>query len=547
MILPFILVGAFFMHVETKKYLIETLEMENSTTGISGYGEHSYVGSDKGENEEQGEGIGREEENVEEEIGGEEGKKDGGIGRQEEKEEGGEDGDGNEDNDEEEGKEGGGEEEEGGKEKGGVVNEKEGNGHEGEDYSAHPSWLQRKGVGFKNYKEGRSSACSLTSWSPWAQASNSPSCSQKKEYRKRKCKQGRKSCPPVRCGNKKLKEFQSKPSTCCNWGAWAEWSLPEHKCVDSQVQRKRVCKNSDASSGFYSMLAKCTIEDCRKGPGPLDDTETKIMPGVPCCAWSTWMEWSTPNNICVSSQVTRKRVCESTAKSASPYAANRMICTLESCNQGHGAAQDTETKEIVGVSCCGWSTWGDWSTPADTCVDSQVKRKRNCLSSANKSKFSAAQVSCTVDDCKEGFNPPVDAETKEVKAVPCCNWSSWEEWSTPQDKCVDSEIKRKRECVKSSLSNAHSRSPEMCPAEFCQQHSKLLDRETKIVTGVNCCTWSSWVNVGPCNVSCGTGAQKRVRECQGGNYCTLQSCQGTNQMNYPCKKSACPASGYGRK
>ena len=24
--------------------------------------------------------------------------------------------------------------------------------------------------------------------------------------------------------------------------------------------------------------------------------------------------------------------------------------------------------------------------------------------------------SCTVDDCKEGFNPPVDAETKEVKA-----------------------------------------------------------------------------------------------------------------------------------
>jgi len=29
MILPFILVGAFFMHVETKKYLIETLGKSN--------------------------------------------------------------------------------------------------------------------------------------------------------------------------------------------------------------------------------------------------------------------------------------------------------------------------------------------------------------------------------------------------------------------------------------------------------------------------------------------------------------------------------------
>lgn len=99
----------------------------NLISGISGLGEHSYVGSDKVENEGQGE--------------------DGGTGRQQEKEEEGEEGDGKEDNDKEEEKEGGGKEEE----EGGVVNE--GNGHEGEDYSAYPSWLQRKGVGIKNYKE----------------------------------------------------------------------------------------------------------------------------------------------------------------------------------------------------------------------------------------------------------------------------------------------------------------------------------------------------------------------------------------------------------
>ena len=60
----------------------------------------------------------------------------------------------------------------------------------------------------------------------------------------------------------------------------------------------------------------------------------------------------------------------------------------------------------------------------------------------------------------------------------------------------------------------------------------------KIVDG----SWSAWSVSSPCDVTCGTGKRKQVRECtnpapSGGG----KNCEGSSQQNIPCNTGAnCP-------
>ncbi|XP_048580608.1 uncharacterized protein LOC5507741 isoform X2 [Nematostella vectensis] len=174
----------------------------------------------------------------------------------------------------------------------------------------------------------------------------------------------------------------------------------------------------------------------------------------------------------------------------------------------------------------GFSEWSQWSLCDNPCGGSVVNRTRTCTNPTPtpdgkpcKGDYLQTKLEC-IAPCKVG---PVDGR-----------WSDWSAWSRCPQACGISggaNIQRTRQC---------NNPPAMNGGEPCKGDAvevvKSCFNPCPVTGGYT--LWSSWTS---CTKTCGTGMQKRSRDCtnprpiHGG-----QNCTGDYVQTKSCKLKVCP-------
>ncbi|XP_052064146.1 receptor-type tyrosine-protein phosphatase mu-like [Mytilus californianus] len=168
----------------------------------------------------------------------------------------------------------------------------------------------------------------------------------------------------------------------------------------------------------------------------------------------------------------------------------------------------------ITVSLSDWSIWTAWGDCNATCGIGERHRTRIC--SGTCTGEAVQKESCTVQTKTDG------------------GWSSWENSGPCTGSCGNVLQKRIRFCNNPPRANCG----EYCQGEDNDYISCLLSA-CPVDGG-----WTSWISVGACPVTCGTGLQSRTR------YCTNPApenngshCQGEEYDYISCTRTACPVDG----
>uniref|UniRef100_A0A3P8RSV1 Complement factor properdin n=1 Tax=Amphiprion percula TaxID=161767 RepID=A0A3P8RSV1_AMPPE len=134
-----------------------------------------------------------------------------------------------------------------------------------------------------------------------------------------------------------------------------------------------------------------------------------------------------------------------------------------------------------------------------------------------------------------------DLETCSCQGKPCPgeidgNWASWQPWGECSASCGGGERTHVRLCNSPSPSNGGR----PCPGDSSQL-SRCNTQACPVHGG-----YSEWAEWAPCSVSCGAGAQKRLRQCNnplpanGGRHCA-----GSDLETCSCQGKPCPVVSLG--
>jgi len=288
---------------------------------------------------------------------------------------------------------------------------------------------------------------------------------------------------------------QSKPCALkapgsCVVSDWGDWSPCQHTCGQSTptTRIRTVLKAATEGGGCddeLSQKASCSAAEC-----PED------------CVWSDWNDWDGCAETCGDAHKTRGRdellprfgglPCRGPSNQSAP-------CDLPAC-----------------PSDCVMGPWGDWLACSQSCSGGTATRFRNVKKSAaggatceHKTEQSAA---CCNEEC------PVD-----------CELGMWSEWTECTATCGGSGISNRTrpvtvEPVGGGLACDLVTEKRECGGDPCP-----VD-----------CVWSEWSAWKDCPVTCGSGAQERLRVEKNAAAAGGQNCTGMKEEVRQCEKDACP-------
>ena len=289
------------------------------------------------------------------------------------------------------------------------------------------------------------------------------------------------------------------------WGKWGELSLCSAKCGAGIQIRERFC---DSPAPLF-------------GGAPCEGPAIKEIPCVAAVKcpidgqWSKWTEYSACMAPCGEGFMTRTRICNNPVpmfggKDCPGLSVEKVKC---------------DTKIPCPING-GWGRWSIWSKCSVTCGSGLASRRRECNSPVPKFGGSFC-VGLEVEEkiCHTKVSCPINGK-----------WSVWFPWSYCSVSCGTGIKQRRRVCNNPTPQfGGHTCSGVPLEEEIC---------DTKIPCPIDG-GWGMWVVVEECNVKCGMGQGKRIRECNspfpqyGGAECV-----GPSVEIFECDtKTPCPIDG----
>ncbi|KAL8441527.1 hypothetical protein Emed_007553 [Eimeria media] len=273
----------------------------------------------------------------------------------------------------------------------------------------------------------------------------------------------------------------------CVVGPWAEWSACSVTCGGPGAQRRTREVKSRAKQGG---------SPCPK----LEETRDGCNADVPCpnhCQVGPWAEWSACSQSCGPGISVRERTVLKEPDDdgqACPELHQERRCFLASC-----------------AADCDVSEWSDWSPCGASCGGGQQTRLRHVLSVP----------------VEGGLECPVLVESRACNTFSCdggCDVGQWGEWSECSKPCEGGTKTRKRS-VKPLEDGADC--PPSVQTAPCNLHDCAVD-----------CLASEWGAWSTCNVPCGIGTQRRIREVITAPKGAGDTCPPLDQLK-PCDRGPC--------
>ncbi|KAL8437124.1 hypothetical protein Efla_007095 [Eimeria flavescens] len=273
----------------------------------------------------------------------------------------------------------------------------------------------------------------------------------------------------------------------CVVGPWAEWSACSVTCGGPGAQRRTREVKSRAKQGG---------SPCPK----LEETRDGCNADVPCpnhCQVGPWEEWSACSQTCGPGISVRERTV-----------------LKEPDDEGQACPELHQERRCFLASCaadCAVSEWSDWSPCGAPCGGGQQTRQRHVLSVP----------------VENGLECPTLVESRACNTFSCdggCDVGQWGEWSECSKPC-EGGTKTRTRSVKPLEDGAD------CPPSIqtapCNLHDCAVD-----------CLASEWGAWSTCNVPCGIGTQRRIREVIRAPKGAGDSCPPLDQLK-PCDRGPC--------
>ena len=257
------------------------------------------------------------------------------------------------------------------------------------------------------------------------------------------------------------------------WGKWGGYSFCNVKCGTGIQIRERFCDSPAPKFGGAS---------CQ---GPSRE-EISCDSGVKCPIdgqWSEWTEFGLCFAPCGEGRMKRTRVCNNPTPMHGGKDCIGLSFEEQKCDTGKPCP-------ING----GWGRWTVWSKCSVTCGTGLITRRRDCDSPVPQFGGSFC-VGLNVEEkiCDTKVSCPVNGM-----------WSIWFPWSYCSASCGVGKRQRRRLCNNPApLFGGLSCDGVPLEEEICD-------------TGIPCPIaggWGAWIRVETCNVKCGVGHGKRIREC----------------------------------
>ncbi|KAL4219909.1 hypothetical protein ACF0H5_020321 [Mactra antiquata] len=259
------------------------------------------------------------------------------------------------------------------------------------------------------------------------------------------------------------------------WGGYSGWGACTRTCGTGTQSRSRSCNNPTPQHGGADCQGSATdTQNCNTNACPIDG------------AWGTWTSWDTCTVTCAGGTQERTRACDNPA---AQYGGAACV--------GH----DSETQACNTLYCPidgDWTTWGSWANCGVTCSDDPVyiNRIRACTNPAPQ--YNGA-------DCAGN-----DTDTKVCDIDPCPingEWNSWNAYGECSLTCLGGVRNRTRDCNN--------------PAPAWGGNDCVGDGWETGICNTNDCdvlppvdgNWGSWGSWQGCSATCGTGVQRRYRDC----------------------------------
>lgn len=168
----------------------------------------------------------------------------------------------------------------------------------------------------------------------------------------------------------------------------------------------------------------------------------------------------------------------------------------------------TETKNCATQKCPAWSEWSQFNSCTASCGGGSQTKTRECING------SPGQQGCIGDT----------TNTQSCNPQSCPSWSVWSPFMICSQTCGSGVQSRVRECVSGN------------PGDVGCMGDVNEERECNTET---CPHWSEWTEFSDCSVTCGSGIQRRQRECMFGEAGD-EGCIGETDDTQVCNTSECP-------
>ncbi|XP_074654579.1 SCO-spondin-like [Tubulanus polymorphus] len=375
------------------------------------------------------------------------------------------------------------------------------------------------------------------------------------------------------------------------WDKWSDWSVCSVSCGVGWKSRSRVCKDKLTDATLTQLQCygyPIEIALCQEGPCPVWDE------------WSTWGDCSS-NTTCGPGTRTRTRQCLHVGPNgAQPSDQGCLAGSKES-----GPCQVTTCSnvpiQLVGGKVYGEGRvliyndvdkrWGQVCNKNWDMNDASVVCRQLGLNDSFKDGTSLRTRKCDYPSATNGGTPcpGIDTESKPCFIKPCPVdgvWLVWSTWGQCSLSCGNGSQTRTRQCQTpqhdGKWCDGSSNETQLCNTHYCpidgiwnawtawgacdrdcdggkQQRSRSCNGP---FYGGNNCTgdetmvqdcnthncpvkgnWRQWTPWTPCNKTCGTGRQSRVRECNYGQF-GGENCTGNSRDERDCNTHHCPVDGY---
>lgn len=338
--------------------------------------------------------------------------------------------------------------------------------------------------------------CELV-WTDWQECSVECSGGIRRQNRECQCSDG--TVDPEGCvDDGAINEEECNNHSCCEVGAWSDWSECDAECEESgKKTRTRSCNCVEGMTG-----------DC--GDEPLEETCDCMGDICPKeCFPSGWCAWSDWSATCGDASRERSRKCACMQK-------NNNVPAEEGDCEGHAMEEveqcsDSEECPLAGCPECAWAGWCPWSDDTATCLNE---------GDSNPVRSRSRKCSCTID------GEPVDSDSipetcegdaeefEEVTGLPPCKTcaiAGWCEWGECSATCgPDAVRERSRACMCTEGENIVEAGPEDCAGHERTETEPCGDLPECPDEG---CQWGEWCPWSSCsNTECG-GVRTRTRKC----------------------------------
>ncbi|XP_078333125.1 SCO-spondin-like isoform X2 [Crassostrea virginica] len=412
-------------------------------------------------------------------------------------------------------------------------------------------------------RQCNNTACTVdghwSEWNPWSTCSSNAGSGFK--IRARTCnnpapQNGGQECAGMSFSSESCSSTASTTVVNGGWSSWTSWGSCSVSCWNGIQTRSRSCSNPAPANGGHSCSG--------------DNVESKTCTAGICAVngdWTNWSDWTPCDVTCGTGLQTRRRNCSNPepafgGKICPGYKTEARNCqprycqidggwsswAWSSCSTSCGTGWKTRGRTCTdplplhgGSTCVGdshnvescflkncpvngeWTSWNVVTGCSVTCGNGVKKRTR----------------SCSDPQPAYGGKPCPGNDTDYIHCHPMfCSvdgeWSNWKAWSTCSSTCGDSYKMRIRACDNPAPAygglecSGSSYELQTCPFIHCPVNGD----------------WSSWGAWGTCSVTCGNGAETRVRKCSnpepmyGG-----RPCQGHPTESRSCHPKYCSVDG----